>query len=230
MQPPALPSDYDSSPDRFLTNERVRQYVVGGDVHADVARRLASERAFPVLDVGSGTGALGRCIERGTVVALDRSAALVGLVPPPRVMADATMLPFPAGTFGGVAALWMLYHLPDPAVAVAEARRVLRPGGIFVACAPSRYNEPEFQHLLPDWGKPFSFDAEVAADVVAGVFGDVEVERWDAKLMHLPDREAVQIFFRGWGLSEDHAAQAADGVPVPLDVTKRGALVWGRKR
>ena len=32
-----------------------------------------------------------------------------------------------------VAALWMLYHVPDVDRAIAEVRRVLRPGGLFVA-------------------------------------------------------------------------------------------------
>jgi SAM-dependent methyltransferase len=37
----------------------------------------------------------------------------------------------------------MLYHLDDPVGAVAEARRVLRPDGVFFACTTSRNNDPE---------------------------------------------------------------------------------------
>ena len=42
-------------------------------------------------------------------------------------------LPYADESFDVVAALWMLYHVPDVDRALAEVRRVLRPGGLFVA-------------------------------------------------------------------------------------------------
>jgi ubiquinone/menaquinone biosynthesis C-methylase UbiE len=60
-------------------------------------------------------------------------------------------LPFRAKCFAAVAALWMLYYLDEPALALAEASRVLRAEGNFVACTSSRYNDPEFASVLPDW-------------------------------------------------------------------------------
>lgn len=42
---------------------------------------------------------------------------------------DAAALPFPANHFDMVIANFMLYHLPQPAQALVEIRRVLRPGG-----------------------------------------------------------------------------------------------------
>ena len=47
----------------------------------------------------------------------------------------AEALPFADDSFGGVALLYVLYHLDDPAIALAEARRIGRPGDLVVAAA-----------------------------------------------------------------------------------------------
>jgi SAM-dependent methyltransferase len=57
-----------------------------------------------------------------------------------------------AASVDSVAALYTLYHYADPRRPVAEARRVLRPGGLFVACAPNRDSDPELAEVVPDWG------------------------------------------------------------------------------
>ena len=129
---------------------------------------------------------------------------------------------------GAVAALWMLYYVPEPSVVLAEARRVLRTGGVFVACTSSRYNDPEFAEAMPGWGEPFSFDAETAVDIVAEQFSINEVQRWDTAVVRLPDVAAVRLFLRGRGLSETAAASEAARRRCPLSVTKRGCLIWAR--
>jgi 23S rRNA G2069 N7-methylase RlmK/C1962 C5-methylase RlmI len=60
----------------------------------------------------------------------------------------------------------------------SEAKRVLRKGGLLVACTTSRANDPE---LVPDGYSRTTFDAEEAEEIVAGVFGaaNIEVERSD---------------------------------------------------
>jgi SAM-dependent methyltransferase len=213
----ALPPDYDTDP------ARSRAVRVGWqqDVHAPVAERLVAEGRSPVLDVGSGRGRLADALAgRLWWLGADASPRQLADCPfRPVVRAGATSLPFPDNTFAAVAALWMLYHLDRPVEAVREARRVLRHGGLFVACTNSRTSDPE---LVPEGYRPTTFDAEEAADVVAEVFGEVEVTRWDARMVELADRQAAVDYARSHLLPAD----VADRVTPPITLTKRGCLVW----
>jgi hypothetical protein len=64
---------------------------------------------------------------------------------------------------------------------------------------------------------------------VASVFGQVQVERWDAPLVQLPDRDAVRDYLIARFVAPDAAVAAADRVATPVTVTKRGAVVYARK-
>lgn len=227
----AIPPDYDVDPERFRIGRRVvQQYGTVGDVHEVVAARVADERLAPVLDVGCGDGVLAELLAPRHWIGIDASATLLSAGPRPATRADAGALPVAGCTMGAVAALWMLYHLEDPTTVVREAYRVLQPGGLFVACTSRRDDSPELLELLGSEPEPSSFDAEEAPDLVAAVFGAVEVESWDGRFVHLPDRRAVQAYLRGRGVDRDVARDAAGRATVPLTVTKRGVLVWGRKR
>ncbi|MGN6578318.1 MAG: class I SAM-dependent methyltransferase [Nocardioides sp.] len=201
-----------------------------GDVHEPVAEHLHRlHRGGRVLDLGGGNGLLARHLQdRGMASVVLDQARYVATAPSPVVLADAEQLPFADDAFDAVAALWMLYHLADPVLVLHEAARVLRPGGSFVACAPSRYNDPEFKTVLPDWGSRSTFDAEDAAKVISQVFDVLEVERWDAPAVSLHDGAAIETFLRGRGLSTRAAGEAATEFDPPMMVTKRGALVWAR--
>src|SRR5689334_12211725 len=138
---PVIPSDYDSDPERWRSCDRNIQ--VFGDVHAPVARRIIAEDLAPVLDIGGGQGYLDSLLPTGCPsVVVDLSPTQLADAPHPKVRADASVLPVRDQCAGAVAALWMLYHLDDPASAVGEAVRVLRPGGLFVASTSSRANDP----------------------------------------------------------------------------------------
>ncbi|MFF0244015.1 class I SAM-dependent methyltransferase [Streptosporangium sandarakinum] len=90
------------------------------------------------LDIGCGTGLYLEAI-RSTgriVVGLDRSADQLRLARgrdgAPLLQGDATRLPFAAGTFATVTALWVSTDVGDFAGLVREAARVLRPGGMLL--------------------------------------------------------------------------------------------------
>ncbi len=87
-----------------------------------------------LADVGGGTGNYSQALEREgwQPVVVDRSpqmlsrAAAKGLQ---TIEADATKLPFRDASFDAVMLVSMLHHVADPPAALAEARRILRPGG-----------------------------------------------------------------------------------------------------
>jgi SAM-dependent methyltransferase len=229
-EPPPAPinPDYDRDPGRFrLARSVLRRHALAPDVHERVARRFVVESLTPVLDVGCGEGELAEHLPRGAWVGVDTSAEMLARAPQPHHLADATALPFPDGSFRSVALLYVLYHLPEPAVALAEAHRVLQSGGLVAAAAPSREDSPELADVLSRG--PLTFDAELAAERLSEFFGEVEVERWDAPLVELPTREAVRDYLVGKGVEPPSAAARAEAADVPLLVTKRGALVFGRK-
>lgn len=95
-----------------------------------------------VLDLGVGPGGVALAMASGESgkrhVGLDVSgemlaraarAARAAGIALPLVRADAASLPLRDGAFDGVTGHSFLYLLPDPRSALAEVRRVLRPGG-----------------------------------------------------------------------------------------------------
>jgi SAM-dependent methyltransferase len=143
------------------------------------------------------------------------------------VRGEATALPFPDESFDGGAILYVLYHLSDPRRALAEAHRVMRPGGLIAVAAPSRHDSPELAHALPK--APLTFDAELAPDLLRELFEEPEMKRWDAPLIELPTARAVRDYLIGKQVAPDRAQAVAAATELPLSVTKRGALLFARK-
>jgi SAM-dependent methyltransferase len=226
------PFDYDADPERFRLATRVtsRHLTAGRTLYELLAERLARAGPRRILDIGCGEGALRAALPAplaARTVGLDASATMLGAHPPPVVRADATALPFVAGAFDAAVAVNVLDHLPEPTVAVAEAHRVLAAGGVLVAATASRHDSPE---LAAVWRPPPSgFDAEDGPGLVASVFGHVEVQRWDAPLLRLPDREAVRDYLVARFVAPEAAAAAAEQVTTPIAITKRGAVIHARR-
>ena len=194
--------DYDRDPGRWGSLDRSTQII--GDVHGPVACRIADEALHPVVDVGGGDGELVRHLPSGwPIMIVDLSLTMLGSAPQPKVRAAAQCLPVADGSAGAVTMLWMLYHLERPELAIREAWRTLRPGGLFVASTSARTNDPE----LTDGYPPTTFDAEDAEAVVRGVFDHVVVERWDDKLTMLADAAAVERYCVHHSLPQDAVAR-----------------------
>ena len=118
-----------------------------------------------VLEIGGGSGAMAESVARThpevwlTVTDIDevmvRSAG-ARLKAHPRVaveQADVTALPYDSGTFDVVTSYLMLHHVIDWAPALAEAARVLRPGGTFLGYDLTATRVARLVHLAD--GSPF---------------------------------------------------------------------------
>ena len=142
-QPAAVRAQY-AREGNLETRRSAWQPTLDGRDPATVAAAMVGEAAraggAAVLEVGCGTGAFAERLAAenpdATIVATDQSERFVELTAARGVearVADVQDLPFPDDSFDVVAAMWMLYHVPDLDRGLAELRRVLRPGGLLVA-------------------------------------------------------------------------------------------------
>lgn len=109
----------------------------------DMAKRVAARNPRRVLEIAAGTGVVTRQLAvmldaSCEIVATDLNTAMleeagrIGTARPVQWrQADAMQLPFDAGSFDGVCCQFGAMFFPHKGHAFAEARRVLRPGGMF---------------------------------------------------------------------------------------------------
>ena len=147
-------ASYDATADAF--DELTERFAAPlAERMLDLAAIRPSDR---VLDVGSGTGLVairaGRRVETGRVLGIDHSQGMLGRAADKARAAglagkvafqamDAEALDLADGAFDAVVSLFVLRHLPNPAVAVKEMRRVLAPGGrlaVAVGSGPSLFS------------------------------------------------------------------------------------------
>ncbi len=123
-----------SAPWRFAARKAILPWVLMGD-----------ELEGEVLEIGSGSGAMAaemlRRFPKLRLTAtdldpemLDRSGAALSEFGTRATVkaADATELQFDAGRFDAVVSFVMLHHVVEWEKAIAEAARVLRPGGVLL--------------------------------------------------------------------------------------------------
>jgi len=96
-----------------------------------------------VLEIGCSKGYLLRDLEGQacTPVGLDISLTALGYAKSNGALiarADGETLPFASNSFGGILAIHTLEHLPSPLLAIQEAYRVLRDGGLFIGITPNK--------------------------------------------------------------------------------------------
>lgn len=132
---------HDRIADRF--DQLLNDYDTTRRIEVLVSEFLASVPAGGlILDGGCGTGRGTVALQkRGTVVAVDIGQRLTSLV---RTLtgcgvarASLLDLPFKAGTFDIVFSSEVVEHTPDPAAAVRELYRVVKPGGRLVLSTPN---------------------------------------------------------------------------------------------
>lgn len=185
------------------------------------------------LDAGCGTGAFllplaRKLTPRGaTVVGLDLSEGVLATararvaaegLPVSCQIGDIEALPFADGSFDLALANFMLYHVPDKARAIAELRRVLRPGGTLLAATNGEANLRELLALaieacqragVPDTAvaalraqghvaAPLSFRLENGAAWLERSFADVRLERYEDALVVTEAEPLVAYFASMW--------------------------------
>ena len=129
----SIPEHYD----RFLGPVFFQPYA------ADLVGRLRVPPGGRVLEVACGTGIVTERLRKKlppdtTVVATDLNEPMIAFARTARPLgsgvewkaADAQALPFPDASFDAVVCQFGLMFVPDKALALREARRVLKPGGV----------------------------------------------------------------------------------------------------
>lgn len=200
----------------------------------DLAARLSARRPARVLETAAGTGAVTRelaAVLPGSteIVATDLSAPMIefaAAVPFSRTgrpvdfrPADALDLPFPDGSFDAVVCQFGAMFFPDRPRAFAEARRVLRPGGVllfnvwdhiaaneFAATAASAVaalrpeDPPDFLSRVP-YG--YHDHVTISRDVAAGGFEAPRIETVDARSRAGAASDVAMAFCHGTPMRDE---------------------------
>jgi SAM-dependent methyltransferase len=137
----------DQLSERYAEHNRLERgagFVFAGPERVELFRRYVGGPGRRVLDLGCRDGALTRAYAHGNEI--------VGVDADRQALAEAEKLgietrwadldeplPFGEASFDVVVAGELLEHLRDPRRVVGDVRRVLRPGGTFVASVPNAY-------------------------------------------------------------------------------------------
>jgi SAM-dependent methyltransferase len=147
---------------------RLRRYILNFEARIEDAVAAFAESLPPgarVLDAGAGEGRYAAFFARQRYCGVDLAVGdagwdYTGL----DVIANLLNLPFPAGAFDAAINIVTLEHVSDPARALAEIGRVLKPGGRLLIAVPQdwevhqapqdffRYTRYGVRHLLEQAG------------------------------------------------------------------------------
>ena len=133
---------------------RLNQHFGGhGIIRKMLARVVAPEERFTVLDVGAASGDTARLITtsypRATVVSLDLNQVNLDGAPGPKMLSDAFRLPFRDGAFDFVFASLFLHHFTDE-----QAVELM--GGFFRLSRRALLISDLERHILSYWFLPAS--------------------------------------------------------------------------
>jgi ubiquinone/menaquinone biosynthesis C-methylase UbiE len=128
------------------------------------------------------------------VTAIDQSERFVEMTASRGVnvrQADVQELPFADDSFDVVAAMWMLYHVPDVQRGLAEIARVLRPGGILVAVTNGDEHVAQLRRDAGGTPAITSFSSENGETVLRQHFAGVRREDFATRAVFSDHASAV---------------------------------------
>ena len=115
---------------------------------------------------------------------------------------DAQSIPFEEGTFDAVIANFMLYHVPDRPKAIAEIKRVLKPGGRLFAATVGDNHILEMKDIMQrvhvnKLSEPYvnPFTLESGLDQLKPFFPNVTLSRYEDNL-HVTEIEPMMAYLR----------------------------------
>ncbi len=204
--------------------------ISGPDAREVAFQAVAEVQPSSILEVGCGEGELAlRMLTEldATLVAVDQSERMVEITGSRGVdarVADVQQLPFADSSFDVVVAAWMLYHVPDLALGIAELARVLRPGGRLVAATNADDHLKELFALagIERWELPFG--AENGAELLGKSFEAVECRDARGSVV-FADIDAARAYFN----SSVRLSGFVDRLPVSLAeplVVRRSPVVF----
>lgn len=193
---------------------------------------LAADPGPTVLDVGAGSGTFSKLLSsRGfevtsTDVTEEALEVLRARVSGPVERAEATSLPFPADSFDGVVLGEVLEHVEDDRTALAEAARVLRPGGIVAVSVP---RNPAWFSRSDHWaGHVRRYTHDELEDRVTGAGFDIlECKAWGFPISALYHRTVFE-----WIVSRraTTSARLQAGSPILANLLLMDRLFVGHER
>ncbi|MDY0827810.1 class I SAM-dependent methyltransferase [Microbacterium sp. BG28] len=168
-------------------------------------RAIAPRAGQRILDLAAGTGASAVALARSgaEVVAADFSPGMIaeGVRRHGHIMnltfqeADATALPFEDASFDTVTISFGLRNVNDPHAALAEMRRVTKPGGRLVVCEFSHPPHPLFAGLYR------FYNDRVLPVVARGVSSNADAYDYlNESIKDWPDQRTLSGWIRdaGW--------------------------------
>jgi SAM-dependent methyltransferase len=127
-----------------------------------------------VLDLGCGVGHSFELLAPRESVGVDLDPAVLVGQERETLAADMRDLPFAAASFASVLAVQSLEHVPDPERVLAEAARVLEPGGVAVFVTPNRLTFGPPEEIIDPYHHVEFAAAELTA-LCEATFGAVEL-------------------------------------------------------
>lgn len=158
---------------------------------ARVVRRMVARYAAPdapILDAGCGTGLNLRHLPQGST-GIDINPRNIEILrrrlPNHRLVeGDVESMPFEAESFGTVLCTEVIEHIPDPSAALAEYRRVLRPGGVLIGSVPARSAIWKLRFLSSTCPHSEPFHNEYLPDEVREMLSGWKLEHLSYSLLH----------------------------------------------